>query len=217
MNINIIKKLNPSIKFYTTQDPEFSEYGVKINNIDTDEILKTAEGIAYPDEGSAYLPSLNEFEKLHISKIITDQCFGTLETQIGYCYGKSSFLNALEWHANSEVNIAVTDLVLMLAKRSDLKNNRIDSSCVKTFYIKKGEIIEVFATTLHFCPCQVEEEGFGCIVALPRGTNTPLDGDTPDPYLFRKNKWLIAHNDNSALISRGVVPGISGQNHKINY
>ena len=58
---------------------------------------------------------------------------------------------------------------------------------------------------------------FGCVVGLPLGTNTPLETEASDPQLFRKNKWLVAHNDNKGLIDRGVLPGISGENFKINY
>ena len=54
--------------------------------------------------------------------------------------------------------------------------------------------------------------GFGCVVALPAGTNTPLEGEYEDKLLFRKNKWILSHVDNKALIDRGVVPGVTGIN-----
>ncbi len=217
MSIESIRKLNPNLTIYTTDDAEFSAYGRVITDIDTTEIVKTAEQIANLETGSLYVASLDAFEALPIAGAVTDRCFGTLDTQIGYCYGYSSYLNAFEWHTSSEINVAVTDLILILAKRSDLSDNKLDSSAAKVFYIRKGEIIEVYATSLHFCPCQVSADGFGCVVALPRGTNVPLDDESPDPYLFRKNKWIIAHNDNAALIGRGVVPGISGENIEIKY
>ncbi len=217
MSIENIRKANPELKIYTTSDLEFAEYGRRITNIDTEEIIKVAQKTEFPESGSVYIPSSADFEALGIAREITDLCFGTLDTQIGYCYGHSNFLNAFEWHTSSEVNVAVTDLILLLAKRSDLSDMKLDSSCAKAFYVKKGEIIEVYATSLHFCPCEAEKSGFGCVVALPRDTNVPLDGDSPDPYLFRKNKWIIAHNENKALIDRGVVPGISGENTEIKY
>ncbi len=217
MSLDNIRRSNPDLKIYTTADPEFAEYGRVVYGIDTKEIVDKAEKITNPDSGSVYVASNSDFETLGIAKKITDLCFGTLDTQIGYCYGHSSFLNAFEWHTSSEVNVAVTDLILLLAKRSELRDMKLDSSCAKAFYVKKGEIIEVYATSLHFCPCETEKEGFGCVVALPRDTNLPLDSESPDPYLFRKNKWIIAHNENKALIDRGVVPGISGENTQIKY
>ncbi len=84
-------------------------------------------------------------------------------------------------------------------------------------YVPEGSALEVYATTLHFCPCEVENSGFGCVVALPTGTNTPLERESKNPVLFRKNKWLIAHNENEGLISKGVVAGISGENIEIKY
>jgi hypothetical protein len=63
----------------------------------------------------------------------------------------------------------------------------------------------------------VSDSGFGCVVALPTGTNTPLEGAVADKLLFRKNKWIVAHNENSALIQRGVAAGICGKNFEIKY
>lgn len=151
------------------------------------------------------------------AKEIENKFFGTLPSQIGYCHGHNSLLNAAEWHMSSEINIAVTPLVLILGHIWDIENGKTDSSKFKAFYMPAGTVAEVYSTTLHFCPCEVEKDGFGCVVGLPLGTNTPLETETSDPLLFRKNKWLIAHNDNKALISRGVLPGISGENFKINY
>ena len=179
--------------------------------------MREAEGIVMPSEGSQYLASVEAFEALEIAEKIKDDVFGTLDTQIGYCCGHSRYLNALEWHACSEVNIAITPLVLMLAKRSDINGGRLDSSSVKVFFVPKGAVIEVYATTLHFCPCEVNADGFGCVVGLPAATNTPLEYATSDPFLFRRNKWILAHKDNKALIERGVVPGIYGENYKIRY
>ena len=35
--------------------------------------------------------------------------------------------------------------------------------------------------------------------------------------LFAKNKWLICHDKNDALIKRGVYLGIHGKNYEIKY
>ena len=212
-----LKALNPSLPLFSVDSPEFAEYGRVLSGFDATAFVKAAEAIPMPEAGSAYQASVKEFEALPAAREICDGCFGTLDTQIGYCYGHSNYLNALEWHYSSEVNVAVTPLVLMLAKRSDIKNGRIDSSCVKAFFVPAGTVIEVFATTLHFCPCEVSKGGFGCVVALPSGTNTPLDIPVKDPLLFRKNKWIFAHEDNTVLLQRGVIAGVYGENYKIDY
>lgn len=215
--LNNLKLKNPDIKLYSVNSEEFKTFGRVITGLDTSEIIKAAEKISRPAEGSAYTPSEESFEKLSIAKEIENKFFGTLPVQIGYCHGHNSLLNAAEWHMSSEINIAVTPLVLILGHIWDIENGKTDSSKFKAFYMPAGTVAEVYSTTLHFCPCEVEKDGFGCVVGLPLGTNTPLETETSDPLLFRKNKWLIAHNDNKALISRGVLPGISGENFKINY
>ena len=215
--LNELRQKNPDLMIYDVRDTAFLEYGNVIDTLDTAEIVRAASAIELPQEGSLYLPSAPELEGLEIAARIRDLYFGTLPVQIGYCCGHSNFLNAAEWHASNEVNVAVTPLVLILGKRSDMKNGRLHSSSMKAFYVPAGTAIEVYASTLHFCPCEVQREGFGCVVALPAGTNTPLDEAVDDRLLFRKNKWIVAHDQNEALLSRGVVAGIDGVNYEIRY
>ncbi len=217
MSFETVKELNPSLKLYKTSDNEFAEYGRIIKGIDTSEMIKVAQGIAMPETGSVYEASNPAFEALSVKNDIQNVCYGELPAQIGYCYGHSNFLNGWEWHTSSEVNVAVTDLVLILGKVSDIKDGKIDSSTAKAFYVEQGEIIEVYATSLHFCPCEVSKSGFGCVVALPVGTNVPLEKEASDKLLFRKNKWIFAHINNEGLIARGVLPGITGENHEVKY
>lgn len=212
-----LKRLNGDTVLYSVDSEEFKSFGRIIRDINTDEITAVAEKIERPESGSLYSPSEEAFEALDISNRISERFFGTLPTQVGYCHGHSNYLNACEWHSSSEINIAVTPLVLILGHVWDIENGKIDSSSFRAFYLPKGICVEVYATTLHFCPCEVEKSGFGCVVALPKNTNTPLDFEASDPLLFRKNKWIIAHNENKALIDRGVKAGISGKNIKIIY
>lgn len=212
-----LKKLNPEIELYDVSDKEFAPYGRIIKNLDASEIIETAKKIPNPESGSSYLPSLEDFEFLSIASKIEDEFFGSLPTQIGYCWGHSNFLNATEWHTSSEINIAVTPLVLILGHIWDIVDGKIDSSKFKAFYLPAGTVVEVYATSLHFCPCEVSSDGFGCVVGLPATTNTDLTVKVSDPMLFRKNKWIIAHVDNEPLKNRGVVAGITGTNYEIKY
>lgn len=202
------------MKFYSVTDPQFKPFG-RVLDIDVSELIATAEKIEMPESGSIYNASREEFEALPIMDTITRAIFGELPTQLGYCYGHNDTLGALEWHTCSEVNVAVTDMILLLGDVRDVENGRYDSAKVKAFKVKKGEAIEVYATTLHFCPIEAAKSGFGSVVGLLKGTNIPLEEPTLDNLLFRKNKFLIAHEDNKALIERGVHPGIYGENYKI--
>ncbi len=203
------------MKIYSVKDKEFAQFG-RVIDLDTDEIIAVADKIEKPAEGSTYEPSRADFEALPIKDEIQDVYFGMLDTQLGYCCGHSHQLNALEWHTCSEINVAVNDLILLLGDRRDIEEgNRYDSANVKAFRLCRGEAIEVYATTLHFCPIETDENGFGCVVGLLRGTNVPTEKTPKDPVLFRVNKWIIAHNDNKALIERGVVAGIYGENYEL--
>ena len=215
--IEVLRKKNPTLPLYEVTDEAFSAYGRVLSGYDLAPALAAAEALPYPEEGSAYLPSVPAFEALAITSRIRDEVFGTLPTQMGYCYGKNSAMNATEWHASSELNVALTPLVLLLAKRTDMKDGALPSSAMTAFFVPAGTVLEIYATTLHFCPCQVQEKGFGCMVGLPLGTNVPLDEETDAPLLFRKNKWLVCHEKNDALIAKGVSVGIYGENIQVKY
>ena len=88
-----------------------------------------------------------------------------------------------------------------------------DTSKIEAFLVPAGTGIEVYATTLHYAPCHVNEGGFQCVVVLPKGTNTDLTFQTEktgeDSLMTAKNKWLIAHED--AKIA-GAFNGLKGEN-----
>ncbi len=213
-----LKAKNSDIKVFSAFSEEYKEFGriITVSDNMLNEIIDTAEKISVPDS-VIYTPENKELENCKISQYIVNNVFGTLPTQIGYCCGHNSFLNATEWHTSSEINIAVTPLILILGHRWDIVNGIIDSSKFKAFYLPKGTVTEVYATTLHYTPCQVSSDGFGCIVALPKGTNTALETTVSDKFMTAKNKWLIAHIDNTAKINQGTFAGITGTNYEVKY
>lgn len=215
--LEMLKAKNPGLKLFSVTSPEFAKYGRVITNYQTDDIEAAANAIEMPKEGASYTPSVEGFEVLPIAQQIKNDIFGCLPTQIGFCWGYSNCLNALEWHCCSELNIAITPLVLMFAGRWDVVDNKIDASSVVAFYLPQGTVVEVFASTLHYCPCEVSADGFRFIVGLLEGTNVPHSSKYPDPLMTHQNKWLLAHNDNADLIAGGAVPGISGENYRLNY
>lgn len=203
------------MKIYRVTDKEFLPYG-NVLNFDTKEILQEAEKVKMPPVGSMYVPSKQEFENLSIMEKAKNEVFGGMPTQLGYCWGYNDTLNALEWHKCSEINIAVTDIILLVGDVRDVEEgNRYNSEKVKAFRLLRGEAVEMYATTLHYCPIQTSKDGFGCIVGLLKETNTDLDFMLEDKLLSHKNKWIIAHEDNAELISQGVFGGIYGENYKI--
>ena len=84
-----------------------------------------------------------------------------------------------------------------------------------------GTACELYATTLHFAPCKVSDDGYKSIIVLPYATNLPLDKlpearNDEDKLLWQQNKWLIAHPD-SIPASKGACAGITGDNIEIFY
>lgn len=211
-----LQKLNPNLEILNVTDEAFAKFG-RIIDLEVDEILREAKKVEAPKSGSSYVPSLPAFESLPVAKQIQDVCFGAVPAQVGYCWGHNRQMDATEWHSSDEINIAVKPLILILGHVWDIQENKIDSSKFKAFYLPAGTAVRVYATTLHFCPCEVSEEGFGCVVGLPAGTNTNLNEKSEDPVLFRKNKWILAHVENEGLIGKGVLPGITGINYRIRY
>ena len=124
-------------------------------------------------------------------------------------------MNAFEYHRDSEVNIAVTDLILILGSEQDIKvDYTYDTALAEAFLVPAGTVIEVYATTLHYAPCHVNEEGFKCVVVLPKGTNTEIEKQesiSEDRLLFARNKWLIAHEE-AGLDAEGAFVGLKGEN-----
>ncbi|MGL4672659.1 DUF4867 family protein, partial [Cetobacterium sp.] len=101
--------------------------------------------------------------------------------------------------------------------------SELDSSVVKAFLLPRGMAVELYSTTMHFAPCKVSNDGFKCIVILPKETNTDIsleDKDIltdEDKFLFKRNKWLLVHGDKQDLIAKGAFHGISGENLEIKF
>lgn len=214
--IETLRKANPGLSIYSVHDEEFKKYG-RVYDIDTSEIVEACKKIPLPENGSSYQLSVEELENLESSEMLKELAFGGCEAQIGLCMGYNTEMNALEFHMSSEINIAATPLIVLLGLKYEMEGNRYDSSKVKAFYVESGTMIELFGTTMHFCPCQVSDEGFSNVVVLPKDTNALLDNPSKVELLFKKNKWLICHEGNDNLIKIGVFPGIYGENYKIQY
>lgn len=194
-------------------DAEFKRYGRVVTGLDLKDLLDEMEKTVLP-ETVVYVPGVKELEATAFASQMKKGFYGGLDVQVGFCNGHNELLNALEYHRNSEVNVAATDLILMLGAEQDIEENfTYDTANVEAFLVPKGTVIEVYATTLHYAPCGVDGAGFRCTVVLPKDTNLDLEevpADTAeDKLLFARNKWLIAHED--AKIE-GAFNGLKGKN-----
>ena len=201
------------MKIQKVTDPAFRKYGQVLEGYDFTGLIKEMKHTPVPED-VIYVPSVEELEALDIMKDLQNKGYGWLPVQIGYCNGHNKKLNAVEYHRNSEINVAVTDLVLLIGHQQDIEpDHTYDTSKIEAFLVPAGTGIEVYATTLHYAPCHVNEGGFQCVVVLPKGTNTDLTFQTEktgeDSLMTAKNKWLIAHED--AKIA-GAFNGLKGEN-----
>lgn len=203
------------MKIYSVFDPEFAEYGKVLQGYDTAELLKAMDEIPLPAEGTAYEPGISSLEKCQIFKDLSDRAYGGMPVQLGMCWGYNTKLNCLEYHRDSEINIGSSDFILLLAKQGDIKGGVLDTATVKAFKAPAGALVEVFATSLHYAPCQTSEAGFRVAVVLPKGTNTTKPEYTSqndeDTWLTARNKWLLAHEESSEA-KTGAHIGLSGKN-----
>ena len=203
------------MKLYDVRDPQFAVYGRVVEGFDFSPVIDVMKKKPIPDPVE-YVASAPELEALPVFKEFEERFFGQLGAELGYCMGHNDRLNGLEYHRGSEVNIAVTDHIVMVGRQQDIEPGmRYNTEKVEAFYVTEGMAVEFYATTLHYCACHVQEEGYAHATFLPRGTNTPLESGfravtEEDRLLQARNKWLIAHPDGS--LGPDVPAGLYGPN-----
>ena len=201
---------------YSVFDPEFRPYGRVHGGYDVSGLLAAMAAVPLPEAGTAYEPSLPALEACGVFSDLQDRAFGGMPVQLGMCWGRNTKLNCLEYHRDSEVNIGQTDFILLLARQEEIEEGCLDTGKVKAFRAPAGAVVEVYATTLHYAPCHVDESaGFRTAVILPRGTNTEkpafAPADPEDRLLRAKNKWLLAHPE-APEAADGAYVGLRGAN-----
>ena len=179
-------------------DEKFKKYGRVWKDLPSQRLIKEMEHAPLPKD-VIYVPSVEDMENTPEAKEYENKVFGGLPIQIGYCNGNCNELTALEYHRNSEINIAVTDMLLALGWLPDVTESEegfdYDTTKVEVFYVPAGTVLEMYSTTLHYAPWNADENGFKCIVILPKGTNTDIDfklsAKGEDRIQTAKNKWLL--------------------------
>lgn len=203
------------MKIYNVNDPEFKEYGCVLDGYDFTELFAALKTTAIPDDGIDYVASVKTFEECPVAKKMEIRGFGGYPVQLGYVSGKNRTMNCLEYHKSSEYNIAMDDIVLVLGKEQEIVDGIFDSSLCKAFYVPAGVGVELYSTTLHYAPFNVNDEGYRVICVLPKGTNAPkIDFEAQnaeDKMCLGVNKWLMAHKDANEA-KDGAYVGITGEN-----
>ena len=220
--INHLNKVN-DIKIYSVFDDEFKPYGRVVKGYNFTELcdyMLTETSI--PESGNVYYPSIEAMENMPVFDEVQNTLYGGMPIQIGYCNGRNTTYNGFEYKKGSEINVAVTDFMLVLGHTWQIEDNKFFVGNEKVFFVPQGTAVEMYQTTLHLSPCRTCDDGFKDIVILPRGTNTPLDkkcvsGDPESVLLLQKNKWVLAHKDREPLVRQGAHIGLIGENKELKY
>lgn len=204
------------MKIYSVFDSAFRPYGRILAGYDTAQLQDALEQRTSLTDKVVYTASEPELEKLPLAAQLRDNVYGGMPIQLGWCNGFNTKLNCLEYHRGSEINLGAEDFILLLAKEEEIQDGILDTSYVKAFFCPAGTMVEVYATTLHYAPCEAKQgRGFRVMVGLPRGTNTdkPVISvhNNEDRMLWARNKWLLAHPESSEA-AQGAYVGLKGEN-----
>lgn len=220
-----LRKQNPGIKIQDCSAPAFLKYGRILKGFKPAKAVAYAKKQACINDPIVYEPSVKGLEAdTTFLKAVADSVFGGMPVQIGWCYGRNSTLDGLEYHKGIEVVVAVTDCVVLLGDQRDIITGkdgaRYTAAKAEAFYCPAGTIVEFHCWCLHFAPIHVKTKtGFLTLVVLPRDTNTPIKKNPrakgEEALLFARNKWLLVHKSATGLIKMGAAVGITGTNTRI--
>lgn len=212
-----LNKIN-DYPIYSVYDVSFEQYGKILKDYNFSEVLTYLETqTQIPSENNIYVANDPNLQAIDVFREITEDIYGGLATQVGYCNGNSSKMNALENHVGYELNIGSEPFVLFLAKPQAIKDGIINSQDVSAFYVPAGVPVVLYDKVLHFAPCKVSNKGFKVLVMLLAHTNEDIELNNKSSNLFKYNKWIYVHPDRQDLIEKGAKEGIIGINYEVLY
>lgn len=231
--LSTLREKNPKLSIENVDAPAFTEYGRVLDCPDTAGLVARLRADAPIGETVAYLRSVTALEDTPCPEGIDtgvprpgpvpgstwkqyfeQTVFGGLPVQIGWCVGRNTRLNALEYHKSSEVLLAGCDLLLLVGFIGDIQDHLLyKPENIRAFLVREGQTIELRSTTLHFAPIMVSPAGFRSAIVLPEGTNAPLSSVDPSAegergLLWALNKWLIACPESGPAL-KGARVGIN--------
>ncbi len=219
---NVLERLqdaNPDLNILPVEYPEFAKYGRLLRQYNAAEMIERALAILPNSEKVVYEPSVPALEvHSQLNDAVEREVYGGMPVQVGWCYGQNLQMAGLEYHKGSEINVCLTDVLLLVGDERDIvyeESISYPTSSVAAFYAQKGSVVEFHPWNLHYAPLHVRQGGsFATLVYLPRGTNYALPYSVPqvgeNRLLFAVNKWLLIHPDQKDTIAQGAYPGLLG-------
>jgi len=213
-----LQAANPALNILSVQDAAFKRYGVCHTRYDPAEMIARAKAILPQSDAVMYEPSVLALEEpCAFNTAIIQEVYGGMPTQVGWCYGKNVQMAGLEYHKGAEIDVCITDAILLVGHVQDIDfgEMRYDTKKVAAFYAPAGSVVELSTWNLHFAPIHAHQGGsFATLVYLPRHTNEELtftvDKVGENKLLFAINKWLIVHPGAAGLVKAGAYPGMVG-------
>ena len=206
-------QLNPDYTIKETTDPAFTKYGKIYTNYDVTDAIKY--NIVIDQNSNIYVPSNFELEQVPSMQKIGTDIYAGMPFEAGECTGQSSNFTAVEYHQGSELNVMLTDVIMVLGKRCVLEENGTFNAKeeAELFFVSRGTIVEFYSDTLHYSPIKVDNSGFSIIVMLPAGSNTELPENfhSTNPRIVKKNKFQVVHKSRTDKIEQGAQIGVSGE------
>lgn len=212
MNLEYLKRKNPGYNWLDCQDLSFHGFGRVLDYDATPAISKAQSLHLEPVTSSNYLPKVAQLENDAIYCQIKNTVFGGLPIQVGICYGHNSRHLGFECHQGSEVNVAITDMVLALAKKKGLP---IKNESIYLVFVPRGTVVELFSETLHYCPLECDLAGFNSLVYLLNGTNENFEH--AHGQLTKTNKWFTTHRENLVKVAQGNIIGMEEEVIEVSY
>jgi hypothetical protein len=214
-----LRNANPHLSILAIDDEAFARYGRLLTAYDPQEMILRAKAILPKTQGIVYEPAVPALEVTSVmNSAIEREIYGGMPVQVGWCYGKNLQMAGLEYHKGCEVNVCLSDVVLLVGDERDIVYGQqisYDTTKVAAFYAPAGSVIEFHPWNLHYAPIQaLHSSQFATLVYLPRGTNYPLPFQVPQSgenrLLFAVNKWLLVHPAQVATVAQGAYAGLVG-------
>lgn len=208
------------MKIESVFDSAFSGYGRVWNDVPEGLLVQFLEALEARDavsSGTEYVADDPVLRSLAAASELEGAFYGGRPAQFGCVCGRNVLLNSLEYHRSSEFNLPSRDVILLLAKREQLREDfTLPTSEVRAFRVPAGTLIEVYGDTMHYTPCCADPGiDFRMLVVLPEGTNGPRpEGVLPigdGKILWGADKWVITH-ESTKKAAEGCHVGLIGEN-----
>ncbi|MDN2453353.1 DUF4867 family protein [Lactobacillus sp. UCMA15818] len=210
-----LQQRNPEYQIKKIDQNGFNDYGNLLQEYDLTDIKKFfGKKICCAKNGNFYNPSNNYLENMETIEKIGYDIYAGMNFTAGECTGQTQSFSAVEYHQGSEINIMLTDVVMVLGKRNQIINGFFNAAKDATlFFIPAGTVIEMYGDTLHYSPIKVHQEGFKAVVMVLQGTNQALPNNfcSENTWIVKKNKFQAAHAIRKDKIAKGVIVGVSGE------